>query len=101
MAIKVNGTTVIDDSRNLVNIVSGAGSSTDVNAVGTYGAFRNSTVGNFYPGNTFSGSDLAWTNFYGGGSTYNGITPAGTWRIMGFAQNFSTGTQSTIYVRIS
>jgi len=36
MAIQVNGTTVIDNNRNLVNIVSGAGSSTTYGAVGTY-----------------------------------------------------------------
>jgi hypothetical protein len=77
MAIKVNGTTVIDDGRNLVNIVSGAGSSTTAGDVGTYGYLANDGTGgiddrNF--GGTITGSKLMWRNNY---------FVSGTWRAMG------------------
>jgi len=68
--------------------------------VGTYASLQNGT-GNYYPGDTFSGSGLKWTNFLGGNSTYNTLTPAGTWRIMGFSQNYQDGSRCNIYVRIS
>ena len=71
MAIKVNGTTVIDDNRNLVNIVSGAGSSTDVNGVGTYtvahDTSQSNTAGTGYKeGRTTAGSNLESRGIEGG-----------------------------------
>jgi len=100
MAIKVNGTTVIDDSRNLVNIASGAGSSTSVNAVGTYGFMACEFDKN--PGDTVSGSSLKWSL----ANAYNNTaspTPLGTWRCMGKTNGgfgFSEYS-STVFVRIS
>ena len=61
MAIKVGGTTVIDDSRNLVNIVSGAGSSTTFGDVGTYtraGLKQTGTRTTYSGGTTFASSSL-------------------------------------------
>ena len=78
MAIKVNGTTVIDDSRNLVNIASGAGASTTAGDGGTYGYFFNdgaSGTDDKSFGQTAPASLLMWKN-----GTF--IT-AGTWRAMG------------------
>ena len=54
MAIKVNGTTVIDDSRNLVNIASGAGSSTTFGDVGTYSFGTTKAAGDVNFGTTTS-----------------------------------------------
>ena len=100
MAIKVNGTTVIDDSRNLVNIASGAGSSTTIGDVGTYGLF--STSGAVNPGSTTAGSNLKWTN----AAAYEATTSptiSGTWRAMGITlSGFGFSPYSTTsFVRIS
>lgn len=121
MAIKVNGTTVIDDSRNLANVgglktVNGtslvgsgnisAGASTTFDAVGTYGFM----VGNDYSGGwtstvnrnaTVSGSRIRFTN--GSGSPDGAYTPSGTWRLMGgymVAYNSGSGS-ANVWVRIS
>jgi len=67
MAIKVNGTTVIDDSRNLVNIASGAGSSTTFNDVGTYCLGFYTGLGIHNGGATFSGGSIRTANTYAGG----------------------------------
>ena len=101
MAIKVNGTTVIDDNRNLVNIASGAGSSTTAGAVGTYLFARHSIVtGELTLGETTSGGNLEPANANGG---VTGASPSGTWRTMGYAlTGSSSGTvRTTLFVRIS
>jgi len=102
MAIKVNGTTVIDDSRNLVNIVSGAGSSTDLGAVGSYvfAQYRGSpafTQGQVIAAGTYA---LRPTNAFGntGGTNIS----SGSWRCMGIkADSFTNEEASTLFVRIS
>lgn len=130
MAIKVNGTTVIDDSRNLSNIAGGlktvnntsligsgnisAGASTDLGAVGTYAfLFRN---GNHTQGDTIAGSSLTYVGFSSSGDamgdqnllslylTGNGGSPSGTWRIMSRNRYTQSGTFNqgpVIAVRIS
>jgi hypothetical protein len=106
MAIKVNGTTVIDDGRNLVNIVSGAGASTTLGDVGTYALLQ---IGqNVTAGTTFSGSVLT----YAGVTTYtfsdeypafsySTTSPSGTWRCMGETTVNGRGKAITLFVRIS
>lgn len=114
MAIKVNGTTVIDDSRNLSNVgglktVNGnslvgsgnisAGASTTWGAVGTYGLLGRDTSVVIEAGTTISGSLLVRRysvyNFdyrdYTGGMS-------GTWRCMGYNAGQYAGT---LFVRIS
>ena len=82
MAIKVNNVTVIDDSRNLVNIVSGAGPSTDLGTVGTYAFIYYATASS--PGTIMAGSDLRYANTADLGNTgASNIAPPGTWRLMG------------------
>lgn len=101
MAIKVNGTTVIDDSRNLSNVgglktVNGsslvgsgnisAGQSTSYNAVGTYCIAAPNNINGYTRGTTtISGSNLKMqtvqssTNpFFSGGETGNWNASAGT-----------------------
>ena len=114
MAIKVNGTTVIDDSRNLSNVgglktVNGtslvgsgdisAGASTSINAVGTYGFFHLDYDVN--PGGLWSGSNIAgWSNAEGRVSTSQSIS--GTWRCMGYSNPSYTGAAGyTLFVRVS
>ena len=106
MAIKVNGTTVIDDSRNLVNIASGAGASTTTGAVGTYAfliddATNRPTVN---PGGTQAGSSLKYS-FVGQGypSGWSSTSPSGTWRLMGGYHSNSDYNDypSSVWVRIS
>jgi len=101
MAIKVNGTTVIDDSRNLVNIVSGAGASTDLGAVGSYavlGRYGGFNAGSLYSsGLTYSAWHVYNAAVY---SQYPSGTPSGTWRAMG--QEVRTDRQClTVAVRVS
>jgi len=113
MAIKVNGTTVIDDSRNLVNIVSGAGSSTDYDAVGTY-ALLYKTAGGITEGSTHAGSGLVPFGFIDPPigvddissvqATRGGTAVSGTWRAMGrvnWASSYAGYYRATLYVRIS
>jgi len=126
MAIKVNGTTVIDDSRNISNIAGGfktinstsilgsgnisAGASTTYGAVGTYAfAFYD---GNVTEGTTKAGSTLkpgsvnGWQNepadsVIGATLTYGGSALSGTWRIMG-RNNYSSNPRTySVWVRIS
>ena len=128
MAIKVNGTTVIDDSRNFTNIAGGfktvngtsvvgsgdisAGASTTYGDVGTYimGACQSKPV----EGSTYSGSSIRPAGFSANGTflSDNYVTPrmssgssglSGTWRSMGRYQaaSGSPTTNITIYVRIS
>jgi len=101
MAIKVNGTTVIDDSRNLVNIASGAGSSTTLYDVGTYLFARHGVAdGELERGETTAGSNLAPSSADG---ITRGTRPSGTWRTMGFSDHKSGDSRqrTTLFVRIS
>jgi hypothetical protein len=116
MAIKVNGTTVIDDSRNLVNIVSGAGSSTTYGDVGTYTWGRPDNHTNYEPGDTTSAlvplgaMSTSVPNRYAG-SAYGfqnsevHATASGTWRSMNGSHAEGTGdfaqSWSGLWVRIS
>ena len=118
MAIKVNGTTVIDDSRNLVNIVSGAGASTTFGAVGTYAQLSIATTA-LTEGDTLSGSSLFPASFNtDGGSLVTGSTESstvrvvsgttavsGTWRVMGSSERWAsegyTVSRYPLCVRIS
>jgi hypothetical protein len=128
MAIKVNGTTVIDDSRNLSNVgglrtVNGtsivgsgnisAGASTTFGAVGTYTWGRPQNNSNYPANTTASGlrstsntlgslayrSPSAWVN------TDYTVTMSGTWRSMNGSTNQSTSGTSYgatgMWVRIS
>lgn len=114
MAIKVNGTTVIDDSRNLVNIVSGAGSSTDFNAVGTYtlsGIKQTGARITYSAGTTFASSSLFKPNTTAAynqmeknlnyGSQSSGLS--GTWRLMHEVRIEDSANHLTfgMFVRIS
>jgi len=127
MAIKVNGTTVIDDSRNLSNVGGlktinstsilgsgniSAGASTTYGAVGTYilGAEDN---GEYTENTTLSGSSLYIGGFTttsdsigfdaNGGSMrlVRGGTVSGTWRRMNRSNHGGTDFHGGIYVRIS
>jgi len=114
MAIKINGTTVIDDSRNLVNIASGAGSSTAFNDVGTY-VWGARQTNNISQGSTYAGSTIYpagtirfsndGTDGYGAFYvTRAGTTLSGTWRAMGRMQVSAAGStdmSTTLFVRIS
>jgi len=130
MAIQINGTTVIDNSRTLSN-VSGlktinstsilgsgniaAGSSTTYGAVGTYvwgftvstGIANNSTKAgsSIYPAGDFYymtslGGDSGSASFI---HTQGGTALSGTWRVMGRSMGSSTNnfTRFTLFVRIS
>lgn len=115
MAIKVNGTTVIDDSRNLVNIASGAGSSTTYGDVGTYVFGYIANIG-VTQGSTYSGSSINPCGFavtttspgtdsdFSQTTTIDGASShSGTWRAMGRA-NYGSGAtrgRTTLFVRIS
>tara|TARA_R110000822_G_scaffold284326_1_gene405825 strand:+ start:47 stop:373 length:327 start_codon:yes stop_codon:yes gene_type:complete len=108
MAIKVNGTTVIDDSRNLVNIVSGAGASTTAGAVGTYGSLAITAInyqGSYYrggnAGTTYAASGLFWKGANGDAST--SPTLSGTWQFMTYngVKGGTDGGWGDIMVRIS
>ena len=115
MAIKVNGTTVIDDSRNLVNIASGAGSSTTAGDVGTYTWGRPKTNTSYAIGDTASGvfgasfatsSVNYYTNetnqFDYNGADYVAQTAfSGTWRAMNPSAGTSTRGSISLWVRIS
>ena len=118
MAIKVNGTTVIDDSRNITNVgglktVNGnslvgsgdisAGASTSYADVGTY-VFA--TIPGSYSqinGGTIGGGSIRPAN----ANDYRNVSLSGTWRVMGAAGYISGGTYPveayarTLYVRIS
>ena len=127
MAIKVNGTTVIDNSRNFTNIAGGfktvngtsvvgsgdisAGASTTYNAVGTYVWARRAT-GVVIEGSTYAGSGLNpagglrfafdsaddYGAFY---ITHGPGTLSGTWRAMSRQNAYSNQASYNLYVRIS
>ena len=122
MAIKVNGTTVIDDSRNLQSVQGiktinntsilgsgniSAGASTTAGAVGTYGLMQGFEAPSGYftnsysNGSTISGSLLRFASA-NAGSFSSSPTPSGTWRCMGGAlSTFSSSNATTLWVRIS
>jgi len=129
MAIKVNGTTVIDDSRNLSNVGGlktinstsilgsgniSAGASTTYGAVGTYVFANRYASGGFVEGSTYSGSSLypaglaqaypaGADDLVGVSHTYGGSALSGTWRAMGRSNYSSSDTdhRMTVFVRIS
>lgn len=114
MAIKINGTTVIDDSRNLVNIASGAGSSTTAGDVGTYTYGRPANATDYNVGDTATGilpvsedsfSNNARYSAYGyWNAGHRGTAFSGTWRCMSDAYNSeSSGSDAFcgLWVRIS
>lgn len=112
MAIKVNGTTVINDSRNLQNVgglktVNGtsivgsgnisAGASTTLGAVATYAFLRrSSSSGSYTPGETAAGSTLRYSASEREQTT--STIPSGTWQCMGYALYTD---RPTVFVRIS
>ena len=112
MAIKVNGTTVIDDSRNLVNIASGAGSSTTYGDVGTYvlgyedvgDVTENTTISgsSLYPGGLRSQANALSVDNYGACFiTRGGTALSGTWRRMFRGNSGGTDYRVGLHVRIS
>ena len=129
MAIKVNGTTVIDDSRNLSNVgglktVNGtslvgsgnisAGASTSYEAVGTYvwAEINNNgvTQGSTYAGSGMSPAGIVSSagdnpdDYDTNGITYGrDISISGTWRAMGRAMWATAYNRHrlTLFVRIS
>ena len=120
MAIKISGTTVVNDSRQLQNIASldsttaatiasaGSSFSDTLGAVGSTAWMKGtSTSYKFYQGSTYSGSTLRYAGFFNssGGTTYSvdslqGGTSSGTWRAMGQSTQNSRYNQ-TLFVRIS
>ena len=114
MAIKVNGTTVIDDSRNLVNIASGAGSSTTAGDVGTYTWGRPLNYTQYDIGDTASGiypislldrsnSQAVYNTGWLFSSTANnvGAIRSGTWRAVMKVPNDGLTGLPALWVRIS
>ncbi len=129
MAIKVNGTTVIDDSRNISNVgtvtatsFSGNGSAltgidtappTTFGDVGTYAFLYYTTT--VVDGTTYAGSGLYPAGIFNwnpiGGDSFTGGTDAiatrgptavsGTWRAMGRVNWSSAKVSLTLFVRIS
>ena len=128
MAIKVSGTTVIDNSRNLTNIAGGlktvngnsvigsgdisisTGASTDFNTVGTYTfGMRPVSNANHLHGGTYSSVYAVNRDTSAGPRYYNGTwysqsrltAMSGTWRHMGGAGADGYSSFSGIWVRIS
>ena len=130
-SLKINGTTVIDSSRNLSNVgglktVNGtsivgsgdisAGASTDYGAVGTYGFFVTKSTSTFEAGTTASGSSLyrltrtdgvQFTNARYNTSAVASAGHSGTWRRMArqsgnnFSDNSNDNAGITLWVRVS
>ena len=131
MAIKVNGTTVIDDSRNLSNVgglktVNGtslvgsgnisAGASTTAGAVGTYTWGRPANVTTYSFGSTASGiypvsgpTHDSYSEHFWGPSWSNAFEncgtqsqQSGTWRCMSYGPYWGSQKASmALWVRIS
>jgi len=127
MAIKILGTTVIDDSRKHIgdgsgltdlqsseltgalpaidgSALTGVGGSTTVGAVGTYAMLSaSSSLAKRDAGETVSGSSLRWANAYSNNNaTPNGassIVGYGTWRLMGNTGYENNGSFTTSYQR--
>ena len=128
MAIQVSGTTVIDDSRNLVNVIGlktvnstsllgsgniAAGASTTYDAVGTYSWGRPANFSNYAVNATSSGvyavkqkaTNSQYYNSSGGFQNCTGTLLSGTWRSMSGAGNSAGLTYDHgymgLWVRIS
>jgi len=121
MAIKVNGTTVVDDSRVLSNVTGlktinstsilgsgniSAGASTDYGAVGTYllgawGTFSSNTTPNYViNSSTYGGgpSNLFPSNTDVHTTSASAYAVSGSWRTMG---NQGASGKATVWVRIA
>lgn len=115
MAIKVNGTTVINDSANITSSVGGfktvggvdiigsgnidAAPPTTINSVGTYAAMEFDGV-TIQPGTATAASSYT-TKYISCGDRFSfpsTNTISGTWRCMGFN---NSGYGGTVFVRIS
>jgi|DEB0MinimDraft_6_1074348.scaffolds.fasta_scaffold00354_21 hypothetical protein len=104
MAIKVGGTSVINDSRQLQNIASidsttAAALLRGADEIGSYALALNADEHDF--GDTLAGSSLRPANAGG-----RGKIPAeyltGTWRCMGYNTGSAfTGSDTTLWLRIS
>tara|TARA_R110002126_G_scaffold108063_1_gene243816 strand:+ start:31 stop:399 length:369 start_codon:yes stop_codon:yes gene_type:complete len=122
MAIQVSGTTVIDDSRNLVNVIGlktinstsilgsgdiAAGASTTAGAVATYlmATVKSTALTTYDYGATIAGSNLWGTSIFINATTALKSTYSfsGTWRCMGYiaSNSASSGGSTSIFVRIS
>ena len=113
MAIKIGGTTVIDDSRNLVNIASGAGASTTYAAVGTYvGGFVNAGASVYVDNNTnkagssiliYSGNTSDGSTFYVTNVGYlKSAGLSGTWKcVSAYEASDPNYLWGSIWMRIS
>ena len=121
MAIKVNGTTVIDDSRNLVNIASGleptsaqvlsATAGASAGAVGTYAnvvhyggelSFGATIAGSsVHPVSISKSGDYTYrvTSYVAFGSEEGALS--GTWRVMASGTYSGTRSYSFLALRIS
>ena len=122
MAIKVNNTEVISDSRGLNNIVSidattaetigalGVGGSTTFGDVGSYAFLRYTpNYASISPNTDYAGSSLQYTSIHRSAGNNilmptDGGSPSGTWRSMGGGTNNlfgGTNWPATLFVRIS
>jgi hypothetical protein len=104
MAIKVGGTSVINDSRQLQNIASidsttATGLLRGADEIGSYALAENSSEHDF--GDTLAGSSLRPSNA-GSASKVPEEYLTGTWRCMGYNKGTaSTGSDTTLWLRIS
>lgn len=89
---------------NTTNVLA-ATAGASVGAVGTYAFMRiTASTGNINPGGTLAGSSLRYGAQNGGSTTaYSSITPAGTWRVMGYGWQDSAYSISgvSVWLRIS
>lgn len=69
-----------------------------VGAVGTYALLLLITPVNASQGSTHAGSNLAYANA-GGGTAL--VSPAGTWRLMGYVTNAGGSAATCVFLRIS
>ena len=94
----VNATSFSGDGSGLT----GVGASTALGAVGTYGLLTYNDHTTMNAGATKAGSLLKYNNVVGTNSTVSGTTsPAGTWRIMGYAGPDDNNHSTSVFVRIS
>lgn len=68
--------------------------------VGSYAFLTRQTAGQLLQGNTVAGSDLRYGNADGVDSAPS-QTPSGTWRLMGKLDTGTTGTRTSLWLRIS
>jgi hypothetical protein len=126
MAIQVSGTTVIDDSRNLVNVIGlktvnstsllgsgdiAAGASTTFGDVGTYIWGRpasttlyavDATASSLYAVRLVTTAGAQWSTLYGWEAGVPSSVLSGTWRTMqGAGQTSGSNGLMGLWVRIS